>query len=449
MPSIIYDANNEILTNLVKLMNMPSSLTHPADELTLAMERIYHYRMTTTSGGNLSIRDEAGDIWITPARVDKGNLRREDIVCVQAEGAVVGRHKPSSEFPFHQQIYAVRPDLGAIVHAHPVALVSFSVCGLTPETNLFSKAHSVCGAVGFAPYALPGSARLGEKIAAVFAQGFNCVMLENHGVVVAGANFQEAFERFETLEFTARIQLKARALGGAVRSLTPEQIDLADHRVAGLGEFTPGKAATAEKGARRDLCDFVRRGYQQRLLTSTEGTFSARVGDDGFVITAHHVDRATMRPEDLVLIEGGRSEAGKVPSRAVLLHQAIYRRHPKIKAIVLATPPNATAFSVSSVKLDVRTIPESYIFLRDVAVLPYALAYGDGSELAARMTPEFPVALLENGGALVLGQSILDAFDRLEVLESTADAVINARLVGSVQPMNEAVINELIEAFLK
>ncbi len=177
-------------------MSTNRPLIHPADELTAAMDRIYHYRMTTTSGGNLSIRDEAGDIWITPARVDKGNLRRDDIICVKADGSIVGRHKPSSEFPFHQQIYAVRPDLRAIVHAHPVALVAFSVCGALPDTRLFSKAASVCGAVGFAPYALPGSTKLGEEIATIFQQGFNCVMLENHGVVVGGDNFQEAFERF-------------------------------------------------------------------------------------------------------------------------------------------------------------------------------------------------------------------------------------------------------------
>ena len=65
------------------------------------------------------------------------------------------------------------------------------------------------------------------------------------------------------------------------------------------------------------------------------------------------------------------------------------------------------------------------------------------------MTPEFPFALIENNCALVLGRTILDAFDRLEVLESTAEAVILSRLLGEVQPMGDEVIEELIEAFLK
>src|SRR5437868_12373704 len=106
-------------------MTSQLNLLHPRDELMRTMDRIYQYRMTTTSGGNLSIRDSNGDVWITPSRVDKGGLRREDIVCVHPDGKSEGLHPPSSEFPFHRAIYEARADLGAIVHAHPVALVAF------------------------------------------------------------------------------------------------------------------------------------------------------------------------------------------------------------------------------------------------------------------------------------------------------------------------------------
>src|SRR5208282_1753680 len=114
-------------------MNPSSRLIHPRDDLVQTMERIYRYRMTSTSGGNLSIREDNGDLWITPARVDKGSLRREDVVCLKAGGFVEGLHRPSSEYPFHQAIYRARPDLRAIVHAHPVALVAFSICRKVPD----------------------------------------------------------------------------------------------------------------------------------------------------------------------------------------------------------------------------------------------------------------------------------------------------------------------------
>lgn len=421
--------------------------THPADQLVRAMERIYRYRMTTTSGGNLSIRDTDGDIWITPARVDKGSLRRDDIVRVRADGSVEGRHKPSSEFPFHRRIYELRPDLRAIVHAHPVALVAFSICGRTPDTRLFAKARTICGDVGFAPYALPGSALLGERIAAVFAQGPNAVMLENHGVVVGGEDFNRAFRRFETLEFTAKTILKARALG-EVRYLGDADYEKVSQGAPVAESFEPGPATSEECAARAELCDFVRRGYQQRLLISTKGSFSARLGGDDFVITARGSDRANIAPADLVRVLGGKAEAGFKPSHALALHRAIYLEHPEIRAIVNATPVNATAFAVSATPLDTRTIPESYIFLRDVARLPFADAYFSPGKVAASMKPDFPVALVENDGVLVLGRTILDAFDRLEVLESTAEAVINSRVLGEVRPMNDAVIDELVQAFL-
>jgi len=113
--------------------------------------------MTTTSGGNLSIREENGDIWITPARVDKGGLRRSNIVLVRADGAVEGEQPPSSELPLHEAVYRARPDVRGIVRAHPVALVAFSVVHEVPDTRLFHQAWQVCGAGGFASYALPGS----------------------------------------------------------------------------------------------------------------------------------------------------------------------------------------------------------------------------------------------------------------------------------------------------
>jgi len=408
------------------------------------MERIYRYRMTTTSGGNISIREPNGDIWITPARVDKGSLRREDIICVRADGKTEGLHPPSSELPFHQAIYQRRPDLGGIVHAHAVALVAFSVCRRVPDTRLFPQARHVCGEAGFAPYALPGSAVLGEKIANTFAEGFDCVVLENHGVVCAGENLQRAFERFETFEFTAKTIIKASQLG-EVRYLNDEQV--AQRHGVALPAYIPGPAGEEEKDLRGQLADFLKRGYRQRLLISTEGSFSARLTDGSMLITPSRADRGAIEAKDMVLMRDGAVENGRLPSRAARLHEAIYRRHPKFRAIVNALPVNATAFSVTGSALDSRTIPESYLFLKDVARIPFGEQYGDGSAIAERISPENPIALVENDGVLVCGTSVLDAFDRLEVLETTAEALINSRPLGKVVPMSAEIIAELTAAF--
>ena len=115
-------------------------------------------------------------------------------------------------------------------------------------------------------------------------------------------------------------------------------------------------------------------------------------------------------------------------------HRAIYAAHPEIGAIVTAYPVNATAFSVTDAALDARTIPESYVFLRQVRRVPYGVQFGDGRELAERTTLRDPALILENDGVQVCGTSVLDAFDRLEVLESTAEAMINSRPIGDDGP---------------
>lgn len=426
---------------------MPHSYLHHRDEILQAMERIYRYRMTTTSGGNLSVCEANGDVWITPARVDKGGLRREDIVCVRPNGNIDGVRRPSSELPIHQQIRQRRPELGGIVHAHPTALVAFSLVHRVPETRVFHQAYRVCGEPGFAPYELPGSEALGNRVADTFAGGYNCVILENHGVVTAGVDLQEAFRRFETLEFTAKTLIKAQLLGGVVRLLTDDEISLERSRVEPVEEFTPPSPSSHENELRRRLCEFVRRAYRQRLFISTQGSYSARVDRDSFLITPSEVDRGVIDVRDLVLMRDSHAEAGKQPSKAALIHQAIYRAHPEVGAIVNAYPVNATAFSVTGTTLDSRTIPESYVVVRNVGRAPYGLQFGDGRDLASLLAPTRPALVLDNDGVLVTGSDVLEAFDRLEVLESTAEAIINARAVGSLKPLSDDVTRELDAAF--
>lgn len=428
-------------------MSRPRDLIHPRDEILRTIERIYRYRMTTTSGGNLSILGDDGDIWITPARLDKGSLRRDDIVRVRPDGSHEGPHRPSSEFPFHRAIYRARPDLRGIVHAHPVALVAFSICRKVPETAVLHQARKVCGPVGFAPYALPGSAALGKNIAETFATGVDCVVLENHGVVTAGAGLQQAFERFETLEFAAKTLIKAGILG-VVRTLQSDPADLAPPP-AMPGPFEPGPATSEEKDLRRQLCEFVRRAYQQRLMISTQGAFSARLDGDAFLITPHRVDRSRLGVDDLVLVRDGGPELGKQPSGSARNHRAIYRAHPAIQSVVNAYPVNATAFGVTGTALDSRTIPESYLFLKDVGRVPYGVQFGDGAELARLASPKAPILILENDGVQVWGTSVLDAFDRLEVLETTAEAMIGGLGLnkGLIHTMSDAAIAELRVAF--
>ncbi len=277
-------------------------------------------------------------------------------------------------------------------------------------------------------------------------------MLENHGVVVAGKDLRSAFDRFETLEFTAKTLIKAAHLG-AVRSLDPERLArVMAGDVRWVETFSPSRASCAEREARHELAEFVRRGYRQRLMTSTSGSFSARVSETSFVITPGRLDRQDVAEDAMALVDlsgsAMRVEAGKVASRATAMHAAIYRAQPHVRSVVNAQPVNATAYACSDAPLDARTIPESYIFLRDVKTYPLEWAYTQTEKLAAALSATNPVCLIEHNGAVVAGTSILDAFDRLEVLETTAEALINAHRVGKVTVMSEDKISELRKVFL-
>lgn len=424
----------------------PNGFLHPREEILQAMGRIYRYRMTTTSGGNISIREANGDIWITPAKVDKGTLDAADIVLVRADGSMHGRHPASSELPLHQAIYQARPDLRGIVHAHPVALVAFSLAHQVPNTRLFHQTWSVCGQPGFAPYAPPATAALGESAANSFAAGHDCVILENHGVVTAGQTLQQAFHRFETLEFTGKTIIKARLLGREVCFLSDAEI-ASGGQFAEVPSFRRELPGDAELRLRGQLRDFVHRAYRFRLFISTQGSFSGRLTDHSFVITPSDVDREKLTTEDLVLVANGRSEEGSHPSRATRLHDAIYRRHPHVGAIIKAYPVNATAFSVTGTELETRTIPESYLVVRKPGLASCGMQFHDPDAMAELLSTRQPALIIESGGVLVTGRDVLEAYDRLEVLESTAEAIIHARALGPMTPMPDRVIRELEEAF--
>jgi L-fuculose-phosphate aldolase len=425
---------------------MNYELMHPRDQLVNIMNRIYHDEMTTLSGGNLSIKDDDDAIWITPAGIDKGKLIGKDIMCVHADGTIVGPHRPSSEYPFHRAIYEQRPDLKAIVHAHPPSLVSFSILRQTPNTHIIPQANRVCGPVGFAPYALPGSEHLGENIAKTFGEGYNIVILENHGMVAGGESLLSAFQRLETLDFCARTLIRAQSLG-EIHTLSEAELNFFNHRHHVLPEFTLATHSSRERELRQKLVDIVRRAVSRYLMISTEGVASARLDAESFLITPTGMDRGSLNVEDLVLVQNGAREHGKMPSRSVKLHQAIYKLHPDIACVMTAQCPNVTAYAITGARFDSRTIPESYILLRDIPTIPFKTLYTDSQGVAKMVSLNQPVVLAENDCILVAGSTILNAFDRLEVAEFSARALIDAGRGGQFVPIGDQEIRDLEVAF--
>lgn len=422
-------------------------LMHPRDQVALVIARIYRRALTTTSGGNISVIDDNGDIWITPSAVDKGSLQPSDIVCVKKDGTVIGKHKPSSEFPFHKAIYQIRPGIKAVIHAHPPALVSFSIIRKTPNTNIMLHARQVCGPIGYAEYKLPGSSELGEVIAEEFRTGTNAVIMENHGTVVGGKNLSDAFQRFETLEFCARAIIYGHMVGKP-SYLSDEDIDAFESQVPPMPlQMEAVTYPSDEKEKRYEICKMVHRACRQGLMISSYGTISARWKGNDFLITPTDVPRWDLQPEDIVQIKDGRREPGKIPSRTTYLHQEIYKRHPHINSIILTQTPYLMAFATTGSQLNVRTIPESWIFLQDVHSLEFDAHNYGSSEIADKISIDNPAVLIKNDCVLVTGDQLLQTFDRLEVAEFSAKSLVLSSSLGKVVPISNEQVEELRMAF--
>ena len=420
----------------------------PEELIVEFISRVYRRGLTTTSGGNLSIRGPDGALWITPGSIDKGELKPSDVVGVARDGSVCGPHKPSLELPFHQAIYAARPDAHAVIHAHAPALVTFSIGRQVPDTRIIPNARGVCGPVGYARYALPGSRELADNIAETLSRGHDIAIMENHSVVCVGDSLREAYMRLETLDLCGRIILDAGKLG-TVFTLTDRQLELA-RRPALRHAGTHGRLPTAEqRQARQEMVRFIRRACRQGLFSSAGGTASRRLDERSFLITPYGIDRALVGEEDLVLMQDGEAEAGKLPSRAVLLHDHVYRCNPEFRSLILAQPPCVMAFAVSHTKLDTLLMPETFVFLRGVDLVPYGPQYSDPAALAQRISPATPVLLIENECVLSAGGSLLEAYDRLEVAELSARSFIDVGLLGGAQRIGAEQRQALEAAFLK
>lgn len=420
---------------------------HPAEQIVLLINRVYQKGLTTTSGGNLSILDSEGNIWITPSGIDKGSLTPSDICKVLPDGTVIGKYKPSVELPFHKLVYETRPDVSAVLHAHPPAIVSYSLIREVPKVNIIPTVSMFCGTVGIAKYEVPGSDALAQRIVAEIKKGIDVVVMENHGVITCANSLFEAFKRFETLNFAADVGITASTIGKP-EELSDEQMAIYKRKgMNTLSEFIPTTYSSDERKLRKELCALIHRSYDQKLFTSTQGTFSVRLSKDSFLITPYGVDRKYIEPEDLVRIDANYREAGKNPSRSVAMHKLIYDQHPEINAITVAQPRHVMAFGVTHTPIDSLTIPESYIAMRDIARVPFGTNIIDPEKISKSISTKSPVVLIENDSIISTGNSLINAFDRLEVAEFTANTIIHANMIGNIVKISQKEVEDINKAF--
>lgn len=179
------------------------------------MRRLYERGLTTSGGGNISLRVGANTL-ITPSGLDKGNLTGENIGIISPDGKNLTPHlKLSIETEMHLRVLRRRPDVHAVVHAHPPTASAFAVskAGLSLDTTLTSEAQFILGQVLFARYAPMGTPELAANVESAVG-GSNVILMENHGVLTVGKTLLEAFDRMEVLENTAKMNWIIRSVKG-------------------------------------------------------------------------------------------------------------------------------------------------------------------------------------------------------------------------------------------
>ena len=193
------------------------------EEVAYFMRRLYDKNLTTCSGGNVSQKVNKDIICITPSALDKGRITPEQIGIITLKGEnLTPELKPSIETSMHIAVHNMRPDIKAVVHAHPVTASSFTASEMKINTSLIAESAAVLGIPVFTQYAKQGSSELAQIVSAATANA-NIVLMANHGVLTVGETLLKAFDRIEVLEASAKITLYTELLGPK-RALTDSQL---------------------------------------------------------------------------------------------------------------------------------------------------------------------------------------------------------------------------------
>ena len=167
-----------------------------------------------SNDGNVSVRLQDGTLLATPTGVSKGRMQPEDLICCDLEGQKLEGHREvTSEIAMHTTVYRLRPDIHAVVHAHPPVATGFAVAGRPLTLAILPEVIIGLGCVPLASYGLPGTSELTEGMLP-FIPKYDALLMANHGAVCYGDTLDCAYYRMETLEHFARIALVAELLGG-------------------------------------------------------------------------------------------------------------------------------------------------------------------------------------------------------------------------------------------
>lgn len=189
-------------------------------EIVQVGQLMYEKDLIVGIDGNISARLDDARILITPSGLPKGLLSDDQLLVVDPDGLPVAGdaafrqgYKPTSELPMHLEAYRQRPDVKAVVHAHPPLAVALTIAGITLSLDMLPEVILMLGQIPTAPYSLPSSEENATAIRTLI-RDHDAIMLERHGSLTVGLTPMQAYLRLESLEQSARILFMLAQLGG-------------------------------------------------------------------------------------------------------------------------------------------------------------------------------------------------------------------------------------------
>ncbi len=179
-------------------------------------KRVYDRGMVASNDGNFSVKLNDNEFLCTPTGVSKGFMTPEYICKVDANGNVLEANegfRPSSEIRMHLRIYQKRPDVNAVVHAHPLYATTFAIAGQPLMDPIIPEAVLFLGGVPLAKYGTPGTMEVPDSVEP-FLDQYDAVLLENHGALSYADTLLSAYHKMESVEFYAQLLYQTKMVGG-------------------------------------------------------------------------------------------------------------------------------------------------------------------------------------------------------------------------------------------
>jgi L-fuculose-phosphate aldolase len=242
--------------------------------------RLYARGYTASNDGNISVRLPGERLLMTPRSVCKGFMEPSIMCITDLDGKkLAGERDPSSEMQMHLEVYRQRPDVNAVVHAHPPIATGFAVAGIPLDRAVLAEVVTTLGSVPIAEYATPSTRELPDAVRK-YVRAHDGMLLANHGALTLGADLFAAYYKMETIEHFAKISLVARMLGGE-RLLSRDEVFRLQGLRGSYGIASPAPICPEPSGADAD-CQVVQAPTApagQRLVPDA-GTRLRAVGPD-------------------------------------------------------------------------------------------------------------------------------------------------------------------------